>query len=155
MSNSRFMPIGIGLAVAAIPFAVALAIKAHANPVIAGNNYMETVSQDCDDRKVCTARFSAMPATGSLVRLENLSCKWSSPTSLRRIEVSITKGVKTFGQRFIGEAEFDQASRVVNVPLYGLTAPMAFQPGTVPEVSFVLRGEDDIEFTCTIAGNSE
>lgn len=153
MSNIRFMPLGLGLAIAAVPFAVAFAVKAHADPVIAGGHYMEVVDRQCDGRKSCTARFSAIPSPGSIVKLENLSCRWSSPTPLRRVEVSITKGLRTYGQRFVGGEEFDQASRVVNVPLYGLTAPMVFQPGTVPEVTFVLNGDDDIEFTCTIAGN--
>ncbi len=153
MSDFRFMPIGIGLAIAALPFALAFAVKAHADPVIAGSHYMETITKDCDGSRLCSARFSSIPSPGSMVKLENLSCKWASPTPLRRIEMSITKGLRTYGQRFIGSEEFDQASRVVNVPLYGLTAPMAFQPGTVPEVSFVLKAEDKIEFTCTIAGN--
>jgi hypothetical protein len=153
MSNFRFMPVGIGLAIAALPFALAFAVKAHADPVIAGSHYMEVIDKQCENRRICTARFSAIPSPGSMVKLENLSCKWASPTPLRRVEISITKGLRTYGQRFIGGDDIDQPSRVVNAPLYGLTAPMAFQPGTVPEVSFVLSGEDDIEFTCTIAGN--
>lgn len=153
MGKSSFMPVGLALAAAAVPFAVALATKALAGPTIAGNSYTETITRDCSASvRTCEARFTATPTSGALVRFQNLSCTWSSATPLRRVVLSSVKGFRVIGQRFIGASEFDQPSRTLNALLYNTGAPMTFPQGIVPEVGFVLQADDNIEFTCTISG---
>jgi hypothetical protein len=151
MSRSRLIP--AGLALVALPLAVGLATKTFADPVIAGNSYTETITKACNSAvRTCEVRFSSTPTNGSLVRFQNLSCTWTSPTPLRRVILSSVRGFRVIGQRFIGASEIDQPSRTLNVPLYNTGVGMTFPQGIEPELSFVLKADDRIEFTCTIAG---
>jgi hypothetical protein len=153
MGKSSFMSLGAALMIAAIPFAIAFAGKALAEPTASGISYTDIIVHECtSSSKSCSARFSMIPSPGTPVRMQNLSCTWTSATPLRRIELSESKGLKIIGIRHIGSNEFSEVSHVVNVPLYNTGSPMMFLAGTVPEVSFKLKSADTLSFTCTISG---